>query len=542
MNAFAEKTYAQAIAMLADNWGEREALVYGDSRYSFRQVKEEVDRAARKLAAAGLRRGDHLAVWLPNRPEFLFIWLGAAQMGVTAVLLNTRLTMDEVGYQLSQSDSRAVAVPGDGAFRDFLGDMATLCPVVRDGAPGPGLGGAAVPSLEHVIVLDPTNHAFSAIQPWDAVTAPDDAAIDYETDPHSPAVIAYSSGTTALPKGAMLTHAVWRKAADHGERFFQTPDDRLYLCVPLFSILSTVNGVITFWVGGSAVVLDDRFEPERMLTAIARERCTAAYLLPLMINRAVDLPDFARYDISSLRTGILVTTDPEAFKTAHDRLGMTEFITSYGMTETSSACTRTWATDPMEVRLQSHGKPLPDIEVRVADPDSNTELPPGEIGEIQVRGYNTMLGYYNKPAETARAFTADRWFKTGDAGRMTEDGSLVFLRRLSDGYKHKGFNVSCAEVEAVLEGHPGVDRAAVLGIPHRDTGEVGVAFVIPMAGAAPDAPDLIAHARRHLASFKVPAHLFLIDAFPMTAGTEKVQKFKLRERALAALGSGGLAA
>ena len=532
MNLFVNKTYAESIRLLVENYSNRIALIFGDQKYTFRQIKNEVDKASRKLRAIGLNRGDKVAIWLPNQPEFLFTWLGAGQIGLTAVILNTRLRSEEVQYQLWQSDARAVIVPGDGAFRDFLGNIASLCPDIRDCAPGEKLGGEKVPTLEYVIALSQTDHEFDSVVQWDDIQVDEDTPLAYETDPNSAALIAYSSGTTALPKGAMLTHAIWRKAADHGERFNQTPDDKLYLCVPLFSILGTVNGVITFWTGGSTVVLDDRYEPEKMLATIERERCTVAYLLPLMIYKSVELPNFDDYDLSSLRTGILVTVDREVIMLAYEKLGMTGFFTSYGMTETSSACTRTYSTDPLEVRIKSHGKPLRDIEVRIADPDSNEELPRGTVGEIQVRGYNMMLGYYNKPEETKRAFTEQGWYKTGDAGEMYEDDSVLFLHRLSDGYKHKGFNVSSAEVEAVLVRHPDVKQAAVVGVPDRKVGEVGAAFVILNDETSIDEEAIIAFLNEHLASFKVPAHLFQTDEFPVTAGTEKVQKFKLREQAL----------
>lgn len=525
-------TYAQAIAWLAETWSDREALVFGSRRWTFRQVKDEIDTASRKLAALDLVAGDKVAVWMQNRPEFLFVWLGAAQLGLVAVLLNTRLKPPEVHYQLAQSDCRAVVVAGDGAFRDFLGDIATICPTLSERAAGLGLGGDTLPLLQQVVVIDPTGHAFRGVRHWDEIDVNVGVRFACETDPNAVAVIAYSSGTTALPKGVMLTHVIWRKAADHGARFFQSPDDRLYLCTPLFSILSTVNGVATFWVGGSCVVLDDGFDPPRMLSTIMREHCTAAYLLPLMIARVLDLPDFDRYDLSSLRTGIVLSTDPEAYRLAHDKLGLRQFITSFGMTETSSACTRTWGDQPFDERIKSHGKPLPDIEVRVVDPETGMLAAAGDVGEIQVRGYNIMRGYYKKPEETARAFTSDGWYRTGDAGLMHADGSLQFLHRLSDGYKHKGFNVSTTEVEFVLQEHPAIERAVVVGIPDLIVGELGAAFLIPSSGVKIDLAEIRRFVSERLASFKVPAHLFVVDSFPMTGGTEKVQKFKLRERVI----------
>lgn len=532
MNKFTGKTYAESIAIIADTWGEREALIYGSRRYTYRQVKQEIDNASRKLQSLGLRKGDKVAIWLPNRPELLFVWLAAGQIGLTAVIMNTRLRLEEAGYQIVQSDSRAVIVAGDGAFRDFVGELAELCPDISSVAPGEKCGGEGFPVLDHIVVLDPISHDHSALIQWDAIDFNTETPLDYEKDPDSPALIVYSSGTTALPKGALLSHSIWRKAGDHGARFYQTPDDKLYLCVPLFSILSTVNGVMTFWAGGSSVVLEDRFDAEKMMATIEREKCTAAYLLPLMTQRALELPNFQDFDLSSLRTGIILSTDPDAYMQVYEKLGMKGFITSYGMTETSSACVRTWSDDSVEVRLGGHGKPLPDIEVRVADQVTNIELPRGETGEIQVRGYNTMLGYYKKPEETARAFTEDRWYKTGDAGIHQEDGSFRFLRRLTDGYKHKGFNVSAAEVEVAIERHPEVKSAAVLGLPDKTFGYIGIAYVILTDGADVTPEALLFYVKEHLASFKIPAHIFITDAFPMTAGTEKVQKFKLRDMAL----------
>lgn len=521
MNDFTGKTCAEALDILVAKYGDNLALVSGEDRYSFTDVLQKVDEAARRLLALGLRKGDKIALWMTNRPEFMFTWLGANKIGIVAVFINTRLSADEVCYQLEQSDSRIVLVPGDGAFRDFLSDIARL------------KGSGKLADIEHVIALDATEHALPGLLTWPDIPADTDTPLPLETDYLAPAVIAYSSGTTALPKGAMLSHVIWRKAADHGARFFQTPEDKLYLCVPMFSILSTVNGVLTFWVGGSSVVLDDRFEPEKMLSTLERERCTAVYLLPPMVYRSVELDGFDRYDLSSIRTGILVSTSDEDFRIAHDKLNLKGFVTSYGMTETSSACTRTWADEPLEDRLRSHGKPLPDIEVRIANPDTDTALPPGEEGEIQVRGYNVMLGYYKKPEATERAFSRDGWYKTGDLGDASKDGAIRFLRRLSDGYKHKGFNVSAPEVEAAIEQHPGVKRAVVCGVPDGPNGECGVAFVKREAGAHVTAQEILDALSAHLASFKRPARVHFVDTFPTTAGTEKVQKFKLREMDLA---------
>jgi fatty-acyl-CoA synthase len=533
MNPFKGLTTGQSIVLLARQHGDRLALSFHGRDWSFAQVKQEIDRAAARLYSLGLREGDKVAVWLPNRPEFLWYWLGAGQIGAVAVTLNTRLQPGEFTYQIDQSDSKAVIVPGGADDRDFLGDLAGVCPELLSGAPG-RLDCKALPKLRHVVALDAYDPKYNGVTDWSR-PANDLPAAPLASDPDAASLIAYSSGTTALPKGAMLNHSVFRKAWDHGERFNQTADDCLYLCVPMFGILSSINGVLTFWSRGSAVILDDRFEAQRTLENLHNRRCTAVYVLPLMIDKMLEHPDFRKYDLSRLRTGIVLTIDPVVFRKAANELGMKEVFTSYGMTETSSAATRSYWHEPLEDRINAHGKVLPDIEVRVTDPDTNAVLPRGEEGEIQVRGYNITLGYYNKPEETRRAFAEDGWFKTGDLGIHREDGTIKFLRRVKDGYKHNGFNVATAEVEAALAKHPAIDAVSVTDLPHPRFGAVGAAFVIAKPEVKTSEQEILDFAKARLASFKVPAHVFFVDEFPLTAGTGKIQKFKLREMALAVL-------
>jgi fatty-acyl-CoA synthase len=451
-------------------------------------------------------------------------------MGAVAVTLNTRLQPAEFTYQIEQSDSKAVIVPGGVEYRDFLGELVGVCPELLTGKPGE-LHCSALPKLRHVVALDAYDGKYNGVTDW-SQPAVDLPPAPLATDPLAASLIAYSSGTTALPKGAMLNHSVFRKAYDHGERFNQTAQDRLYLCVPMFGIMSSINGVLTFWSRGSGVILDDHFDALRTLQNLQQRQCTAVYVLPLMIDRMLEHPDFRKYDLSRLRTGIVLTIDPVVFRKAANELGMKEVFTSYGMTETSSAATRSYWHEPLEDRINAHGKVLPDIEVRVADPDTNAVLPCGEEGEIQVRGYNVTLGYYNKPEETKRAFAEGGWFKTGDLGIHREDGTIKFLRRVKDGYKHNGFNVATAEIEAALLKHPAVRAASVTDLPHPRFGAIGAAFVIPVEGAKPSAQEIVEFLKVSLASFKVPAHVFFVEEFPLTAGTGKIQKFKLREMAL----------
>lgn len=350
-------------------------------------------------------------------------------------------------------------------------------------------------------------------------------------------MIVYSSGTTALPKGVLVTHCVWQKAFEHGERFGQTEADRLYLAVPLFGIMGNVNGVLTSWTRGSAVILQDRFDAESGLRLIQDERCTFAYLFPVMLDKLLAHPRRSQFDTSGLRTGTIVTNDPAVMKRAIVEFGMSELYSTYGMSETASVVFRTYGSDPLDIRLGTHGKPLPDIEARIADPETNEPLADEVVGEIQVKAYCVTPGYYRNPQATRLAMTADGWFKTGDSGLRRPDGNFRFIARLKDSYKHNGFNVATAEVEAALQRHPDVAGAAVVSVPDALSGAVGIAFVVPREGSALTEAPLLEFLQPNLASYKRPRRIIPIPELPLTAGTGKVQKARLVEIALRVLGS-----
>lgn len=535
-NPFRDLTYAEALRLMEERYGAREAMVFRDERYSFADLRREADAASRRFAALGLKAGDKVSILMPNRPEFIFAWLGAAQMGLVCVMLNTRLKRDEIAYQLGQSDSRAVIVadPGDGP--DFLATLASLCPRLIDGRLGE-TASEALPMLDFVVVCEADTRGYKGGITWTELGAREAPMPELARDPGAAAIISYSSGTTALPKGAMISHCLWRKAWDIGIRVEITEDDCLYLAIPLFGSMATMNGVGPYWVRGGKAVIGEQFDAGQCIAAIAREKVTGMHVLPPILRQLVAHEDFKRTDTSSLRVANTLSIDPDILAQVEDELGVPGTITGYGMTETTTVVTRNRWNDPREVRHSTQGWPLPDLELAIMDPATLEPMPTGEPGEIWVRGYAVMIGYYKKPEETARAMTADGWLRTGDWGQQDATGRLTLLGRLGDTYKSRGFNVSPAEVEYVLQRHEAVDVCAIVGVPDAGQGEVGIAFVVPAEGRQADEAELLFYLKPKIAGYKMPARVFFIDQLPLTSGTGKVQKFKLKEEALARLGA-----
>ncbi len=535
MNAFRDLTYAESISRIAHAHGTREAIIYRDQRYTFADLKKHVDEASARLASIGLKAGDKVAILLPNRPEFIWYWFGASQIGLVAVMLNTRLRRDELAYQLAQSDSRAIIVPGSGAFRDFLAELSDLAPAIAEGEPGK-LASEQLTELNHVIAVDTFSAEYSGVLDWSSPPTENLEVPPMETDPAKPGIIGYSSGTTALPKGAMISHCVWRKAWDLGERTELTENDCLYMALPLFGTMANLNGVLPYLVRGAKLVIGEQFDAGVCLRAIENERVTSIHLLPATIKQLVEHSDFEKYDRSSLRLSYTLSIDPAVLDVVADVIGIPGVMTGYGLTETTAVATRNHWTDSREHRHGTQGWALPDVEVKIVDPETLADISPNQRGEIWVRGYCTMLGYYKKPKETADMLLPDGWLRTGDIGQEDETGRIKFQGRLGDGYKSRGFNVSPEEIEHVINKHPAVESSSVVGVPDSFAEKVGVAFVIKKKDASLTENGLLDYLQPKLAGYKMPLHVFFTDQFPLTTGTGKVRKVRLREMATEHLG------
>jgi fatty-acyl-CoA synthase len=507
---------------------DRPALIsrHQDVRLSYSELDAEVDRIARALIAAGLERGDRLGLWSPNRAEWALIQFATARLGVILVNVNPAYRSHELAYAARQSGCRMLI-----AARDFKSsDYVAMVEEVR----------GELDALERVVHFDRPG--------WDELLAGADGVDPEEVaqrsaplEPNDPINIQYTSGTTGFPKGATLSHVnILNNGFFTGEGCRITAEDSICVPVPYYHCFGMVMGNLAAISHGASVVLPaEAFEPVAVLDAVSEERCTTLYGVPTMfIAELAELDrDPERWDLSSLRTGIMAGSPcpVETMRAVIDRMNMAEVTICYGMTETSPVSAQTGYDDELELRVSTVGTVHPHVEVRVADPDTGELLPRGETGEFQTRGYSVMLGYWEDPERTAEAIDAEGWMHTGDQATMDDAGYLKIVGRIKDMVIRGGENVYPREVEEFLLGHPEVLDVQVVGVPDERFGEELCAWVRLRDGAECEPEDLREHCRGQIAHYKVPRYVRLTDEFPMTV-TGKVQKFKLRERAVAELG------
>jgi fatty-acyl-CoA synthase len=539
---FRDVTVGKLLSLLAMELPEREALVYSDlgERWTFRALNDEAQLVARGLMAHGVRRGDRVALWATNVPQWIALQFALAKIGAILVTVNTSLRAAEIEYLLRQNEtSTLIAIQG---FRgvDYLGELRQV------GA----IGDAArrrerFPCLQRIIFIGAGCPA--DVLPYDTVRAAGHSVPIAEINAAEQAVqlddvinMQYTSGTTGFPKGVMLTS---RNIVNNGYWLGQglgfTPDDRLCLCVPLFHCFGCVIGVLGAYTHGACLCAIESFDARKVLETIDRERCTALYGVPTMFLAELEDPEFARFDLTTLRTGVMAgALCPEPLmRQVIDRMHLSEMTIAYGLTETSPCLTQTPRDANLEQRTQTVGQVLPDIEVRIVDPATGQDVPAGERGELWARGYVVMKGYYNMPEQTAAAITADGWLRSGDQASIDGQGNVRITGRIKDLIIRGGENVAPKEVEDVLRQHPAVADVSVYGIGSDFFGEEVAAAIRPQPGASIDADEVMRFCQQRLARFKVPRFVRTVDGFPMTA-SGKIQKFKLRETHEAVLRGG----
>jgi fatty-acyl-CoA synthase len=504
---------------------DREALVvrHQGFRATYRELWDLTTRAARAFLALGVRAGDRVGMWAPNRYEWVVVQYATARVGATLVNINPAYQAGELEYALCQS--------GVSVLVHARGFRALDYPVLLDAAR------PRCPDLRAALLLETDWEDFLRLAEGvdEEVLAEREAGLQSD----DPINIQYTSGTTGFPKGATLTHHnILNNGYFTGLGLGYTEQDRVCIPVPFYHCFGMVLGNLACTSTGACMVIPaESFNAAATLAAVAAERCTSLYGVPTMFRALIECPEFSRYDYSSLRTGIMAGSPcpVELMREVVGRLHMPEVAIGYGMTETSPLSTLSSRDDPPEARVGTVGRVMPHVEVCVRDPATGRVVPPGVSGELCTRGYGVMLGYWRDEAATAASIDAGGWMHSGDRAVMEESGHVHIVGRLKDMIIRGGENISPREIEEVLTGHEAVSEVQVVGVPSRKYGEEVMAWVRVRPGGACDEGELAAFCRGRLASYKVPRYWRFVDSFPMTV-TGKIQKFRLRELAVEQLG------
>ena len=507
---------------------DRDALVVRSQgfRASYQDLWNLTTQLARALLARGIAKGDRVGIWAPNRYEWVVTQYATARIGAILVNVNPAYRARELQHAVNQSGLRLLLHARRFRSTDYSAILESVRPHCT--------------TLEQVVVLDDDWDALldEATGTSEAALAEREASLDYD----DPINIQYTSGTTGAPKGAALSHHnILNNGYFCGEILGYSEADRVAVPVPFYHCFGMVIGNLACTSHGACIVApSEAFDAGAFLAAIREERCTSVYGVPTMFIAALNHPDFAGTDFSSLRTGVMAGSPcpVEVMKQVRGRMHVPEITICYGMTETSPVSTQTRVDDPLDKRVGSVGRIHPHVEIKIIDPDSGRTVPRGTSGELCTRGYCVMLGYWNDPEATSAALDAARWMHTGDLATTSDDGYVNIVGRIKDLIIRGGENIYPREVEEFLYTHPDVEDAQVIGVPSARYGEEVMAWIKPKAGAALSAEQLDAFCRGAIATYNIPRYWKLVESFPLTV-TGKVQKFRMREIATAELGLGG---
>ncbi len=530
---------------IAERYSDNEALVsrHQGLRYTYGRLREEVDRCARALIGLGVRKGQRVGIWAPNCAEWAIVQFATSKLGAILVNINPSYRLNEVQYALRQSGCTWLVIAPEFKTSDYTAMIHELAPEVSRSRPGE-LAATQLPDLRAVIRLG--DDSSPGMLRWDdllamaaAVSADDLAERQRQQEFDDPINIQYTSGTTGYPKGATLSH---HNILNNGyfvtELLRFTDRDRLLIPVPLYHCFGMVMGNLGCMTHGATMIYPSGgFDPTAVLEAAQAERATALYGVPTMFIAALNHPEFARYDLSSLRTGIMAGSPcpVEVMKQAKTLMHMSDVAIAYGMTETSPVSTQTRIGAPLAKQVGTVGQVHPHVQIKIVDPQTAQVVPIGAQGELCTRGYSVMLGYWDNDEATRGAIDAARWMHTGDLATMDEEGYLNIVGRIKDMIIRGGENVYPREIEEFLYSHPKVQDVQVVGVPDIKFGEEIVAWVRLREGQTATEDEIRDYCRGKIAHYKIPRYVKFVDGFPMTV-TGKIQKFVMRETSVKELG------
>ncbi|QIZ67674.1 AMP-binding protein [Geobacillus subterraneus] len=537
-------TVGKLLEERARQYPDHEAVVYADRnlRLTYRQFNDYCRLVARGLMRLGIEKGEHVAIWATNVPEWIACQFATGKMGAVLVTVNTNYQAAELEYLLKQSDSTTLFLIEQYRDSSYIDILYNVVPELRTAEPG-NLQSKRLPKLKNVVLLG--DRRYPGMFTWNDILTMAHEVTEEELDerlerldPHDVINMQYTSGTTGFPKGVMLTHYnIINNAHQVAQCMKLGEGDRLCIPVPFFHCFGCVMSTLACVTVGATMVPVVEFHPKRVLETVAAERCTALHGVPTMFIAELNDPDFDKYDLSSLRTGIMAGSPcpVEVMKAVINKMGMTDITIAYGQTESSPVITQTRTDDPLELRVETVGRALPGVEVKIVEPGTSNEVPRGVQGELCTRGYHVMKGYYNNPEATNEAIDQDGWLHTGDLATMDENGYCRITGRLKDMIIRGGENIYPREIEEFLYKHPKILDVQVVGVPDETYGEEVMAWIILKDGETATAEEIREFCRGNISRHKIPRYIEFTDSYPMTA-SGKIQKFKLREMAKQRLG------
>ena len=544
-------TIGDLLDFQTERYADREALVHAETeaRFTYREFKDECDNVARGLMALGIEKGQHVGIWVTNYTEWVVAQFATGKIGAVLVTVNPSYRTHELEYVLKQSEANALILIGQFRNSDYVSMANEVIPELKNSTPGE-LRCSKLPNLRHVVFIptpsDPKTKAPDGMWSWEdvrlkasEVTGKELSKRQASCDPDDTINIQYTSGTTGNPKGAMLTHYnIVANGYYTGEGMRFTEEDRLCIPVPFYHCFGCVLGNLACVTHGSTMVIpSEYFDPLKTLEAVQKEKCTALHGVPTMFIAQLGHDRFSEFDLGALRTGMMAGSPCpiEVMRQVVDQMGASQITIGYGLTEASPVITLTRTEDTLERRVSTVGTALPNVEVKLVDPESGQDTPVGKQGELLTRSFMVMKGYYNLPEATNAAIDKHGWLHTGDLATVDDAGYYRITGRLKDMIIRGGENVYPREIEEFLYTHPKVADVQVIGVPDERFVEEVMAWVMLKPGEMCDDEEIRDFCKGKIAHYKIPRYIKMATEFPMTV-TGKIQKFKMREMAIDELG------